>query len=88
MRSPSFWCACESVVFLNPVQRAITTIVGDFTTANLLLRPTVDPANDQLAGEFYSGLPEHLADAGQAGELWRARFDVIEPFPLPASAAM
>ncbi len=87
MRSPSFWCACESVVFLNPVQRAITTIVGDFTTVNDLLRMTVDPANDQIAGEFYSGLLEHLADVGKAGEPWRARFDVIEPFTLPAPAA-
>jgi hypothetical protein len=83
MRGPSLWGSCQAVVFPNPVQRAITTVLGDFTRPNRLLLLAVDPATDELAGEFYSGLREHLTDVGHGGEPWRVRFDVIDPFLLP-----
>ncbi|MEZ4321156.1 MAG: hypothetical protein R3F61_26995 [Myxococcota bacterium] len=81
--APSFWSRSQCVVFLNPVQRAITTFIGDFTKMNRLLRLTVDPATDTLAGEFYPGIQEHLADVGRPGEPWRARFDAVPPFNVP-----
>jgi hypothetical protein len=83
MRGPSLWGRCQAVVFPNPVQRAITTVLGDFTRPNRLLRLSVDSGTGELAGEFYSGLREHLTDVGHGGEPWRVRFDVIDPFTLP-----
>jgi hypothetical protein len=87
MRGPAFWSRCQNVVILNPVQRSITTILGDFTRPNRLLVLAVDEPAEELAAEFHAGLMEHLTDVGRHGEPWKARIDVIAPFTLPAQAS-
>lgn len=86
MLSPAFWRGCQSVVFLNPVQRAVTTFLGDFTQPNRLLGLVVDPVTGELAAEFYGGLREHLTAVGQQNGPWQAQLDVVAPLWLPAQA--
>lgn len=83
MVSPAFWSRCQAVVFLNPVQRGITTILGDFTRPNQLVVLAVEAGTGELLAEFGTGLREHLTDTGKQGEPWKAHIDVIAPYVLP-----
>ena len=85
VRRPSFWLGCQTVVFVNPVQRSITAIFGDFTEPNRLLGLAIDESTGALATDWRAGLSAHLIDTARPDEPWRLAFDVVAPFALGPS---
>jgi hypothetical protein len=83
VQEPAFWCRCQTIVFVNFVQRTVTTVFGDFTQPNHILGLSVDGTNGALAADWRAGLVPHLLDVGEREGPWKVHVDVVAPFRLP-----
>ena len=81
LQGPAFWCGCQTVVFVNSVQRAVTTVFGDFTQPNDILGLSVDTTG-ALAADWRAGLVPHLLDVAEREGPWKVHVDVVAPFRL------